>query len=155
MPEPGKSLTNRPLAAHLLQVGPSKVSFAAGCFTVGTGERGIDLLALAEAARETVPDGMIPGLDAEAYNASDLFTFPSGFHAAEVEIDPETGVVGLGRYTAIDLRATDQPDADEGAVQGGLAQGIGQALFERTVYDAGSGQLLSGSFILIPAVGAE
>jgi aerobic carbon-monoxide dehydrogenase large subunit len=140
----------RTLAAHLLQADPSEISFAAGRFTVGAGERGIDLLALAEAARETVnlPDGMTPGLDGEAYNDSDVFTFPSGCHSAEVEIDPETGVVRLERYTAIDdYGRLINPMLTRGQVQGGLAQGIGQALFENTVYDAGSGQLLSGSLM--------
>ncbi len=140
----------RALAAHLLQADPNEVSFAAGRFTVGAGERGIDLLALAQAARETanLPDGMTPGLDAEAYNASDLFTFPSGCHTAEVEIDPETGGVTLDRYTAIDdYGRLINPMLARGQVQGGLAQGIGQALFERTVYDESSAQLLSGSLI--------
>jgi aerobic carbon-monoxide dehydrogenase large subunit len=114
------------------------------------GERSIGLSTLSEAARETanLPDGMTPGLDADAYNDSDVFTFPSGCHSAEVEIDPETGVVRLERYTAIDdYGRLINPMLTRGQVQGGLAQGIGQALFERTVYDAGSGQLLSGSFM--------
>src|SRR5215470_2737541 len=87
----------RALAAHLLQADASEVNFAAGRFTVGGSERGVDLLALAEAARDPAnlpanwPGGMTPGLDADAYNDSDVFTFPNGCHAAEVEIDPETG----------------------------------------------------------------
>jgi carbon-monoxide dehydrogenase large subunit len=85
----------RTVAAHLLQAGASEVNFSAGHFTVAGSERGIDLLSLAEAARDPVnlPDGMIPGLDADAYNDSDVFTFPNGCHAAEIEIDPETGAV--------------------------------------------------------------
>ena len=140
----------RMLAAHLLQADPSEVSFAAGRFTVGAGERSIGLSALAEAARETanLPDGMTPGLDADAYNDSDVFTFPSGCHSAEVEIDPETGVVRLERYAALDdYGRLINPMLTRGQVQGGLAQGIGQALFENTVYDESSGQLLSGSFM--------
>src|SRR6516225_2250220 len=92
------------IAAHLLQADASEVSFNSGRFTVGDGERGIDLLALAEAARDpaNLPDGMSPGLDADAYNASDVFTFPSGCHVAEVEIDPDTGIVKVERYAAID-----------------------------------------------------
>jgi aerobic carbon-monoxide dehydrogenase large subunit len=140
----------RALAAHLLQAGASEVNFIAGRFTVGTGERGIDLLALAEAARDpaNLPDGMTPGLDTDAYNDSDVFTFPSGCHAAEVEIDPETGAVTLERYTAIDdYGRLINPMLAVGQVQGGLAQGIGQALIECTVYDAETGQLISGSFM--------
>jgi len=139
----------RAIAAHLLQADAGEVSFGAGRFTVGGSERGIDLLALAEAARDpaNLPDGMTPGLDADAYNDSDVFTFPNGCHAAEIEIDPETGAVTLERYLAIDdYGRLINPMLTRGQVQGGLAQGIGQALFEHTVYDEQSGQLLSGSF---------
>jgi carbon-monoxide dehydrogenase large subunit len=137
------------LAAHLLQADPGAVSFAGGRFTAG-GERGIDLLAVAAAARDpaNLPEGMSPGLDADAYNSCDVFTFPSGCHAAEVEIDPETGQVTLERYTATDdYGRLINPMLTRGQVQGGLAQGIGQALLEHTVYDAGSGQMLSGSLL--------
>jgi aerobic carbon-monoxide dehydrogenase large subunit len=138
----------RALAAHLLQADARMVDFDAGRFTVG--ERGIDLPALAEAARDpaNLPDGMTPGLDAEAYNDADAFTFPSGCHVAEVEIDPETGAVSLERYTAIDdYGRLINPMLTIGQVQGGLVQGIGQALCEHTVYDPRSGQLQSGSFL--------
>jgi len=140
----------RAIAAHLLQADANEVSFSAGRFTVVDGERGIDLSALAQAARDpaNLPDGMTPGLDADAYNDSDVFTFPNGCHAAEIEIDPETGAVTLERYAAIDdYGRLINPMLTVGQVQGGLAQGIGQALFEHTVYDEGSGQLLSGSFM--------
>jgi carbon-monoxide dehydrogenase large subunit len=139
----------RAIAAHLLQADAGEVSFSAGRFTVAGSERGIDLLALAEAARDpaNLPDGVIPGLDADAYNDSDVFTFPNGCHTAEVEIDAETGAVTLDRYLAIDdYGRLINPMLTKGQVQGGLAQGIGQALFEHTVYDRQSGQLLSGSF---------
>ncbi|MGH7096096.1 MAG: xanthine dehydrogenase family protein molybdopterin-binding subunit [Stellaceae bacterium] len=139
----------RALAAHLLQAEANDVGFAAGRFTVGEA-RGIGLLALAEAACDpaNLPDGMTPGLDADADNDCDVFTFPSGAHAAEVEIDPETGTVTLARYSAIDdYGRLINPLLTKGQVHGGLAQGIGQALFEHTVYDKGSGQLLTGSFL--------
>ena len=138
------------IAAHLLQADASEVSFNSGRFTVGGGERGIDLLALAEAARDpaNLPDGMSPDLDADAYNASDVFTFPSGCHVAEVEIDPDTGMVRVERYAAIDdYGRLINPMLTVGQVQGGLAQGIGQALLEYTVYDEESAQLLSGSLM--------
>jgi carbon-monoxide dehydrogenase large subunit len=140
---------SRALAAHLLQADADEVSFSAGRFTVAGSARGIDLLALAEAARDVanLPDGMTPGLDADAYNDSDVFTFPNGCHAAEVEIDTHTGAVTLERYLAIDdYGRLINPMLTKGQVQGGVAQGIGQALFEHTVYDRQSGQLLSGSF---------
>ncbi|MGH7053973.1 MAG: xanthine dehydrogenase family protein molybdopterin-binding subunit, partial [Stellaceae bacterium] len=139
----------RALAAHLLQAEANTVHFATGRFTVGEA-RGIGLLALAEAARDpaNLPDGMTPGLDADADNDCDVFTFPSGAHAAEVEIDPETGTVTLARYSAIDdYGRLINPLLTKGQVHGGLAQGIGQALFEHTVYDKGSGQILTGSFL--------
>src|SRR5204863_9953777 len=137
----------RAIAAHLLQADAGEVSFHDGRFTVG-GERGIDLLALAEAARDpaNLPDGMSPGLDADAYNDSDVFTFPNGCHAAEIEIDPETGTVTLERYAATDdYGRLIHPMLTVCQVQGGLAQGLGPALLEHTVYDEPSGQVLSGS----------
>ena len=139
----------RAIAAHLLPADAGEVSFNAGRFTVAGSERGIDLLALADAARDpaNLPDGMTPGLDADAYNDSDVVTFPNGCHTAEVEIDPETGAVTLERYQAIDdYGRLINPMLTAGQVQGGVAQGIGQALFEHTVYERQSGQLLSGSF---------
>jgi len=140
----------RAIAAHLLQADASEVSFSAARFTVSGSERGIDLLALAEAARDpaNLPDGMTPGLDADAYNDSDVFTFPNGCHVAEIEIDRETGAVTLERYLAIDdYGRLINPMLTMGQVQGGVAQGIGQALLEHTVYEEQSGQLLSGSFL--------
>ena len=86
-------------------------------------------------------------LDADAYNDSDVFTFPNGCHAAEIEIDPETGAVTLKRYLAVDdYGRLINPMLTKGQVQGGVGQGIGQALLEHTVYEEQSGQLLSGSF---------
>jgi carbon-monoxide dehydrogenase large subunit len=75
-------------------------------------------------------------------------TFPNGCHIVEVEIDPDTGVVTIERYTVVDdFGRTINPLLLEGQVHGGIAQGIGQALFEHGVYDPDSGQLLSGSFM--------
>jgi carbon-monoxide dehydrogenase large subunit len=138
----------RAVAAHLLQAEQSSVRFAAGRFSVIGSDRGIELSAVARAATDpaNLPDGMEPGLDAEAVNPCDVFTFPSGAHAAEVEIDPETGQVTLHRYIAVDdYGRLVNPMVTAGQVQGGLAQGIGQALLEHTVYEEDSGQLLSGS----------
>ena len=91
---------------------------------------------------------MTPGLDADVMNLTDVFTFPSGCHVAEVEIDPETGARDAGAlYRGRRLRPADQSDADRGPGPGRVAQGIGQAMLEHTVYDAESGQLLSGSLM--------
>lgn len=140
----------RAIAAHLLQADQDDVVFADGRFMAGDGARGVDLLDLAVAARDpaNLPDGMAPGLDVDAHNDCDLFTFPNGCHAAEVEIDPETGAATLERYVAIDdYGRLINPLLTAGQVQGGLAQGIGQAMTEHTVYDGESGQLLSGSLM--------
>ncbi len=113
------------------------------------GDRGIGLLDLARAAREgSAPPDETASLDTYAWNLLDLITFPNGCHIAEVEVDPETGHVALLRYTGVDDFGTIiNPMLTIGQVQGGVAQGIGQAMLEHTVYDPASGQLLSGSFM--------
>ena len=90
---------------------------------------------------------MEPGLDEDARFTPENFTFPYGCHICEVEIDPDTGAVEIVDYTAVhDFGRALNPSLLAGQVHGGLAQGIGQALTEHTVYD-GSGQMLSGSFM--------
>ena len=143
------------LAARLLQAPIEAVHFAAGRFSVGDpgergiGDRGIGLVELAQAAREGNPSPDGPsGLDTYAWNLLDLITFPNGCHIAEVEIDPQTGHVALRRYTgADDFGTIINPMLTIGQVQGGVAQGIGQAMLEHVVHDPVSGQLLSGSFM--------
>ncbi len=139
------------IAARLLQATPDQVVFADGRFVVQTiPERSIDLLSVATAARDpaNLPDGMEPGLDTYVWNLLDIITFPNGCHIAEVEVDPDTGLATLDRYTAVDDFGTlINPMLTIGQVQGGVAQGIGQALLEHTVYDPESGQLLSGSLM--------
>jgi len=140
----------RAIAAGLLQTNVADVVFSAGRFTVQGTERAIDLLAAARAATDpaNIPEGMTPGLDSYVFNRSDKFTFPNGCHIAEVEIDSETGLVSLERYTVVDdYGRLINPMLTTGQVQGGVAQGIGQALLEHTVYEARSGQLLSGSLM--------
>ncbi len=140
----------RRLAAHLLQASGDDLDYRNGSFRVRGTDRSIDLAALAKSATDpaNLPDGMAPGLGEHVLNIADVFTFPSGCHVAEVEIDPETGACALLRYTAIDdYGRLINPMLTEGQVQGGVVQGIGQALLEHTVYDAASGQLLSGSLM--------
>src|SRR5579883_93648 len=133
----------RELAASLLQARPDELEFAAGRFAVRGSDRGIDLATLARGAAEIGTN-----LDTHVMNMTDVFTFPSGCHVAEVEIDPETGAVQLLCYTAVDdYGRLINPLLTEGQVQGGVTQGIGQAMMEHTVYDPASGQLLSGSFM--------
>jgi carbon-monoxide dehydrogenase large subunit len=140
----------RAIAAGLLQADAIELDFAEGSFTVKDDGRHIDLLAVARAAADpaNLPEGVTPGLDSYAWNECDVFTFPSGVHAAEVEIDPETGRVTLERYLAVDdYGRVINPLLTIGQVRGGVAQGIGQAMLERTVYDPESAQLLSGSLL--------
>ena len=140
----------RRLAAHLLQASEHELEYDQGRFTVRGSDHGMSLAALAASAQDAsnLPDGMSPGLGEHVLNITDVFTFPSGCHVAEVEIDPETGAIDLLRYTAVDdYGRLINPMLTEGQVQGGLAQGIGQALLEYTVYDSQSGQLLSGSLM--------
>jgi carbon-monoxide dehydrogenase large subunit len=127
----------RGVAARLLQCAAEEVRFGDGVFVAPGGGR-VGLLAAAAA----------DDLDVIADSTLDLITFPSGCHAAEVEIDPETGRVSLVRYVARDDYGTlINPMLTEGQVQGGLAQGIGQALFEDVVHDPQSGQPLSASLM--------
>jgi carbon-monoxide dehydrogenase large subunit len=141
----------RVIAARLLQATEQQMVFTDGRFVVRDNpDRSIDLLALARAARDpaNVPEGISPGLDTYVWNLLDVITFPNGCHIAEVEVDPETGQLTLERYTAVDDFGTIiNPMLTVGQIQGGVAQGIGQAMLEHTVYDPETGQLLSGSFM--------
>jgi aerobic carbon-monoxide dehydrogenase large subunit len=129
----------RQLAARLLQASEGELVFAGGAFTVRGTERHIDVLSVARESAGPVGEHVM--------NMTDVFTFPSGCHVAEVEIDPETGATSLVRYTAVDdYGRLINPLLTEGQVQGGVTQGIGQAMLEHTVYDA-DGQLLSGSLM--------
>jgi carbon-monoxide dehydrogenase large subunit len=138
------------LAAHLLEASPADVVFEGGkLFVKGVPEKSktfpevVFQLYLAA----NLPDGMEPGLEAIVYHDPENFTYPFGTHVCEVEIDPETGAVEIARYTAVDDCGVQiNPMIVEGQLQGGIVQGIGQALFEAAIYDE-SGQLLSGSMM--------
>lgn len=136
-------------AAHVFETAVADITFADGIFRVAGTDRAIGILELAERVRvmETRPAGLEKGLDSEATIKLDAWTFPNGCHVAEVEVDPDTGVTRIVRYTVVDdFGVVVNPLLVEGQVHGGVVQGIGQALLERTVYDA-SGQLLTGSFM--------
>jgi carbon-monoxide dehydrogenase large subunit len=141
----------RTIAARLLQAAPDQVVFVDGKFLIrSVPERSVGLMEVARFARDpaNLPDGTTPGLDTYVWNLLDIITFPNGCHVAEVEVDPDTGAVSLDRYTAVDDFGTlINPLLTIGQVQGGVAQGIGQAMLEETVYDPDSGQLLSGSLM--------
>ncbi|MFO1154020.1 MAG: xanthine dehydrogenase family protein molybdopterin-binding subunit [Rhodospirillales bacterium] len=140
----------RRFAAHLLQADAAAIELGEDGFRVAGSGRRIGLLDLAAAARsaENLPAGETPGLDASGTYDCEASTFPYGCHVAEVEIDPDTGAVTVVRYTpADDFGVIINPLLVAGQVQGGVAQGIGQALLEEAVYDRGSGQLVTASFL--------
>ncbi len=126
----------------------------AGEFKVSGTDRRISVLELAAKSKTlsppsggATPDGGGIGMDAEATADIPQWTFPNGCHIAEVEVDPDTGVVTVERYTAVDdFGVVVNPMLVAGQVHGGVVQGIGQALYENAVYDE-SGQLVSGSFM--------
>ncbi len=137
------------LAAHLMEAAPVDLVFKEGKFqVVGTG-RAIPFTEVAKAAYRPagLPKEFGIGLEATGAYAADPPNFPNGCHVCEVEVDPDTGEVAIDRYTVVDdVGRVINPLICEGQIHGGLAQGIGQALFEHVVYDRESGQLLSGSF---------
>jgi aerobic carbon-monoxide dehydrogenase large subunit len=139
------------IAAHLLEAAASDIRFSEGFFEVtGTDRR----IAFAEVARAAyVPhryplESLEPGLDENAFYDPGNFAFSNGAHVCELEVDPETGAVSLISYHAVDdVGTVINPMVVEGQLHGGLAQGIGQALAERTAYEPDSSQLLSASFM--------
>jgi len=142
-------LKGKKIAAHLLETSSADIEFSAGKFRVAGTDRKI---AFAEVARAAyVPhnyplESLEPGLDENAFYDPPNFAFSNGVHVCEVEVDPETGVAALVSYHAVDdIGTVINPMIVEGQIHGGLAQGIGQAMAERTVYE--DGQLLSATFM--------
>jgi carbon-monoxide dehydrogenase large subunit len=138
----------RRLAARLLQTGIDAVNYEAGMLRVTATGQEIGLDEVARVSYQMPGDDVAPGLAHRATHLCDRYTFPNGCHVAEVEIDPATGEVKLERYVIFDDygRLLD-PRQTLGQVHGGVVQGIGQALFEHAVFDAESGQILSGSLM--------
>ena len=120
-----------------------------GRFAVAGTDRGVGILELAAAQRKRAAAGLEATLlDAQETAEIKSHTFPNGCHVAEVEVDPETGIVTIPRYIVVDdVGHALNPLIVRGQVHGGVTQGIGQALLERTAFDAESGQLLSASFM--------
>ncbi|MGH7156169.1 MAG: xanthine dehydrogenase family protein molybdopterin-binding subunit, partial [Acetobacteraceae bacterium] len=136
-------------AAEVLEAAPADIGFDDGRFTIVGTDRGIDIMRLAETQRQKAARGeTATTLDAAEVAPIDFHTFPNGCHIAEVEVDPETGHVAVLRYLVCDdFGKAVNPLILRGQVQGGVAQGFGQAVLERTAYDPESGQLLSGTFM--------
>lgn len=135
-------------AAQLFEAAAADIQFESGTFRVAGTDREIGIMELATKARAMAPiAGMEGGLDAAATTKLDAWTFPNGCHIAEVEVEPETGMVKVVDYHIVDdFGVVLNPLLVEGQVHGGIVQGIGQALLEGAVYDD-SGQLLTGSFM--------
>ena len=139
------------IAAHLLEASPKDMEYANGQFQVkGVPSKAVPFGAVALTAYvpHNFPDGLEPGLEETSFYDPSNFCFPFGAHACVVEVEPETGKVKVVRYVAIDdVGNVINPMIVDGMVHGGVAQGIGQALWEGAVYDAESGQLLTGSMM--------
>ena len=138
------------VAAHLLEAAEGDIVFQDGKFTVkGTDKSvGFGEVALgAYTAHKFAGQELEPGLKETSFYDPTNFTFPAGCHVCEVEVDPQTGESEIVAWTAVDDFGTViNPMIVEGQVHGGIAQGIGQALLERTVYDK-DGQLVTGSLM--------
>ncbi len=136
-------------ASEALEAAPADIAFENGRFSIVGTDRGMDIIALALHQRARAAKGEdVTTLDAAEIANIDHHTFPNGCHIAEVEVDPETGMVEIVRYSVTDdVGKAVNPLIVSGQVHGGVTQGIGQALHEHTVFDPDSGQLLSGSFM--------
>jgi carbon-monoxide dehydrogenase large subunit len=139
----------RRLAAWLLEAAEGDVEFSERRFRVKGTDRSVDLFEVAAAARRhDVPEPCRGPLDGLSDETMPVPSFPYGTAVCEVEVDPETGVVEIVRYTSLDDcgRAVN-PMILHGQTHGGIAQGVGQALWEACAYDAESGQLLSSTLM--------
>ena len=139
----------RKAASEALEASPADIAFEAGRFSIAGTDRGMDIVSLAVAQRQRAARGEdVTTLDAAEVANIDAHTFPNGCHVAEVEVDPETGVLTVLRYSVTDdVGRAVNPLIVRGQVHGGVAQGFGQAILEHTAYDPSSGQLLAGSFM--------
>jgi carbon-monoxide dehydrogenase large subunit len=137
------------IAAHALEASAGDIEFKSGRFIIAGTDRSIDIMALAQRLRAGValPEGVPSSLDVTHVTEQVPGTYPNGVHLAEVEIDPDTGLTRAVKYTAVnDFGTVINPMLVEGQIQGGVVQGLGQALLEGAVYDS-DGQLVTGSFM--------
>jgi carbon-monoxide dehydrogenase large subunit len=137
------------IAAHVLEAAASDIEFAHGRFVIAGTDRAIGIMELAARLRGGInlPEGLPTSLDVRHVSDGPVSTFPNGCHVAEVEVDPETGMVEVVQYSCVnDFGTVINPMIVEGQLHGGAVQGIGQALMELTAYDA-EGQLLTGSYM--------
>jgi carbon-monoxide dehydrogenase large subunit len=138
----------KPIAAAMLEAGETDIAYQNGNFEVVGTDRRVGLFEVATRAAQMKKRGEIAeDLDTKSTTETPL-TFPNGVHTAEVEIDPDTGHMTIATYTAVDDcgRPLDHMIV-QGQLHGAVAAGLGQALMENVVYDSGSGQLVTGSFM--------
>lgn len=135
-------------AAHMMEAAEGDIEFSNGRFTIAGTDRSIDIMELSKRMRDgKMPEGVPSDLDVDHTSEPVPSTFPNGCHVAEVEIDPDTGVVRIVGYTGVnDFGTIVNPMIVAGQLHGGVAQGIGQALMEEVSYDE-SGQPITGSFM--------
>ena len=138
------------LAAHILEAAPEDIVAESGTFYVqGSPSKSVSIQQLAGAANLgwSLPEGMLPGLEESSVFDPANFVFPFGTHICVVDVEPETGEVTIRRYLAVDDCGIQvNPMIVQGQVHGGVAQGIGQALYEHAIYDE-NGQLVTGSML--------
>jgi aerobic carbon-monoxide dehydrogenase large subunit len=138
------------IAAHVLEAAEHDIEFSGGAFTVKGTDRSIGIFQVAREAlvRQDLPNDLKGQLAAECDETVAVGGFPYGSHVCEVELDLDLGTVEIVGYAAVDdVGRAVNPRILHGQSHGGIAQGVGQALAERCVYDRTSGQLLSGSFM--------
>jgi carbon-monoxide dehydrogenase large subunit len=137
------------LAAHILEADAGDIEFRRGRFGVAGTDLGIDIMDLAERLRSApnLPDDLPRTLDVSHIFKGVPSAFPNGCHIAEIELDPDTGMVDIVSYATVnDFGVLVNPMLVQGQAHGGIAQGVGQALSEMVAYDE-DGQLLTGSFM--------
>jgi len=137
------------IAAHKLEAAEADIEFSNGKWSVKGTDKSVAFgeVSLTAYVPHDYPEGLEPGMDFSSFYDPKNFTYPFGAHVAIVEIDKETGKTKLKRFIAVDdVGNVINPMIVEGQIHGGLAQGIGQALFEGTIYDE-SGNLINGSYM--------
>ena len=144
----------KPLAASMLEASAADIDYRDGSFTIVGTDRKVGLFEVARANKGALDDDFTRTPEAD--------TFPNGCHVCELEVDPDTGTIEIVNYSVMDdFGMALNPLLLQGQIHGGVGQGVGQALSERTVYDQDSGQLLSGSLMdyalpradIVPPVG--
>src|SRR5499427_4294324 len=137
-------------AAHFMEADTADIAFADGAFTIAGTDRSMPIGQIAQMSfiPMGIPSDLGVGLQGAGGFSPDVPTFPNGCHICEVEIDPETGEAVLDRYTVVDdIGTVINPLLARGQIQGGVAQGAGQALLEDVVYDPDNGELLTGTLM--------